>query len=146
MINIRSPVTDRTYLLSAVLEASLLGLWIPPTYAISKVVASSLTVRKSTAATLAFCGINLCVSRSSSPHERYVNSLSAFRLLNTLGNFVLLTEPALWRRKKPGLPLRTRVFYRLVAFLVFWTYPRAVEQSYRPRGGVERRKFAARRL
>lgn len=62
LINIRSPATDRTYLLSAALEASLLGLWIPPTYAISKIVASSPTVRKSAAATLAFCGINLCVA------------------------------------------------------------------------------------
>ena len=59
LINIRCPVTDRTYLLSAVLEASLLGLWIPPTYAISKIVVSAATVRKSTSATLAFCGINL---------------------------------------------------------------------------------------
>lgn len=62
LINIRSPVTDRTYLISAALEASLLGLWIPPTYAISNIVASSATVRKATVATLAFCGINLYVA------------------------------------------------------------------------------------
>lgn len=85
-------------------------------------------------------------SHTTLPVTYRTNILSAFRLLNTLGNLVLLTEPPLWRRKKPGLSRCTRALNRLVAFLVFWTYPRAVEQSYRPRGEVERRKFEARRL
>ena len=48
---------DRTYKVTLALELIILGLWIPPTYTISK----SLTpgTPDSTVVTLAFCGINL---------------------------------------------------------------------------------------
>ncbi|SPO03627.1 uncharacterized protein DNG_06310 [Cephalotrichum gorgonifer] len=116
VINVRSPVVDKTYTWSALLEAILLGLWIPPTYAIASVAADSTgAVPNSTIATLAFCALNL-----------------GFRLLNTLGNIILITNPPLWRRKKPNLSPPTRLLNSVVAFLVFWTYPRAVEQFHHP--------------
>ncbi|KAL2105068.1 hypothetical protein VUR80DRAFT_9063 [Thermomyces stellatus] len=127
VLNVRSPSVDRTYKVSLAMELIILGLWIPPTYAISK----SLTTDppQSTVVTLSFCGINL-----------------AFRLMNVIGNILLISEPPLWRRNKPGLPRARRLLNLLVALLVFWTYPRAVEQSYQPRGEKERRMYAARRL
>lgn len=66
--------------------------------------------------------------------------------MNVIGNILLISEPPLWRRNKPGLPRARRLLNLLVALLVFWTYPRAVEQSYQPRGEKERRMYAARRL
>ena len=62
-----------------------------------------------------------------------------------LGNAILITEPPLWRRKKPGLSMAARLGYLPVALLVFWTYPRAVEQSYTPRTKREKRLYEARR-
>lgn len=59
VLNVRSPSVDRTYKVSLAMELIILGLWIPPTYAISK----SLTTDppQSTVVTLSFCGINLYV-------------------------------------------------------------------------------------
>lgn len=155
VLNSRCPIADRTYVKSLALELVLLGLWIAPTYAVASSVASvsPAAVPKSSVATLAFCGLNLYVyphPHITSP-PRYPslmntsNSTSAFRLLNVLGNAVLLTEPALWRRKKPGLPLPARLAHLAVALLVFWTYPRAVEQHYRPPSKRERKLYEARR-
>ncbi|CAI4220130.1 unnamed protein product [Parascedosporium putredinis] len=90
LINIRRPTTDRNYHWSLAIELVLLGLWIAPTYAIASTAAAlpSSAVSKATAATLTFCVLNLL-----------------FRLLNTLGNLILLFEFRFWRRKKPDLPL-----------------------------------------
>ncbi|PKS05599.1 hypothetical protein jhhlp_008117 [Lomentospora prolificans] len=116
LINMRRPMTDRTYHWSLGFELTLLGLWIAPTYAISSTITSpDFNVTQSTIATLAFCGLNLL-----------------FRLFNTLGNLILLSEFKFWRRKKPDLPLTHRFINCVVAGLVFWTYPRAIEQSYTP--------------
>lgn len=65
--------------------------------------------------------------------------------MNVVGNIILISEPALWRRKKPGLSRGRRAAGCIVAFFVFWTYPRAVEQSYQPKGDKERRAYDARR-
>lgn len=65
--------------------------------------------------------------------------------MNVVGNTLLLFEPALWRRKKPGLSRGRRALNRLVALLVFWTNPSAVERPYRPKGEKERRVYEARR-
>ena len=62
-----------------------------------------------------------------------------------IGNLVLLTEPPVWRRRKPGLTLPARAANFAVAFFVFWTYPRAIEQSYQPKSERERKLFEARR-
>jgi len=67
---------------------------------------------------------------SITANARLVSSI--FRLFNTLGNLILLSEFKFWRRKKPDLPLPHRLFNFFVVALVFWTYPRAVEQSYPP--------------
>lgn len=58
---------------------------------------------------------------------------------------ILLTEPPLWRRKKPGLSAARRLLNLVVALFVFWTYPRAVEQTYHPRGKKAQELYAARR-
>ena len=71
VLNARSPTCDRTYGITLALELIILGLWIPPTYAISKIVASSATVPQSTIVTLAFCGLNLYVSLSPIFSERH---------------------------------------------------------------------------
>lgn len=65
--------------------------------------------------------------------------------MNVVGNIILISDPPLWRRKKPGLSRGQRALQRVVAFFVFWTYPHAVEQSYQPKGDKERRIYDARR-
>lgn len=50
---------DRTYKVTLGLELIILGLWIPPTYAIARNLTAS--PHQSTVVTLAFSGINLYV-------------------------------------------------------------------------------------
>lgn len=59
VLNMRSPAAGGAYKAALALELIILGLWIPPTYAIAGNLAAS--PRQSTVAALAFCGINLYV-------------------------------------------------------------------------------------
>ncbi|KAF4977552.1 hypothetical protein FZEAL_5923 [Fusarium zealandicum] len=104
----------RTYHWALILELGILVLWIPPMYAIIR-EARHEPARPSKAdiATLFFVACNIM-----------------FRLLNVLGNTILVSEYKLWRRYRPGRSLARRALYQIIAFLVFWTYPQSVEQRY----------------
>ncbi|KAH6885742.1 hypothetical protein B0T10DRAFT_83478 [Thelonectria olida] len=104
----------RTYHFTLFLEVAILSLWVPPLRTvIQHGAASSGGFSKSDIATLSFIAFNMF-----------------FRLLNALGNMILLCELKLWRRRRPNLPLWHRILYKVVAVLALWTYPQSVEQIY----------------
>ncbi|ORY59968.1 uncharacterized protein BCR38DRAFT_350055 [Pseudomassariella vexata] len=103
----------RTYHWVGLLELAIVGLWIPPIYAVSKAVQREIL--GSSVAALAFFAINMI-----------------FRLLNFIGNIVLMFEYDLTKRYAPQIPLRGRLMNLLMTGLVYWTYPQCVEQRYPP--------------
>ncbi|KAH7153077.1 hypothetical protein EDB81DRAFT_882025 [Dactylonectria macrodidyma] len=103
----------RTYHFTLLLEVCVLLVWVPPLYAIVKDAMASDNFSKPVVATLSFVVLNMW-----------------FRVLNIMGNAILVSEYKLWRRHRPGLTLGRRVIHKIIAVLVFWTYPQSVEQVY----------------
>ncbi|KAL2684701.1 hypothetical protein Neosp_005787 [[Neocosmospora] mangrovei] len=66
---------------------------------------------------------------------------SMFRVINVLGNTVLMSEYKLWRRHRPGQSPVQRVLSKTAAILVFWTYPQSVEQKYPGKWWLTRREL-----
>lgn len=114
----------RTYHFTLFLELSALGLWVAPLYTIIKDAnTSSAGFSKAVVATLFFVALNMW-----------------FRLLNVLGNMILVCEYKLWRRHRPELTLGQRILYKTITVLVFWTYPQSVEQVYPGKWWFTRRR------
>ncbi|KAK7423873.1 hypothetical protein QQX98_000744 [Neonectria punicea] len=104
----------RTYHFTLFLELAILGVWVPPLYAIIKDGPGSPEgFSKADVATIIFIALNMW-----------------FRFLNALGNMILVSEYKLWRRHRPDLTLGQRIVFKITAVLVFWTYPQIVEQTY----------------
>lgn len=55
-----------------------------------------------------------------------------FRLLNFIGNIVLLCEYDMTKHYAPQQSLKRRLLNMLMAGLIYWTYPQCVEQRYPP--------------
>ncbi|KAF5703015.1 hypothetical protein FGLOB1_9274 [Fusarium globosum] len=53
-----------------------------------------------------------------------------FRFINVLGNTLLVSEYKLWRRYMPNQSRPARVLNKVIAFLIFWTYPPSIEQKF----------------
>ncbi|KPM36327.1 hypothetical protein AK830_g10256 [Neonectria ditissima] len=114
----------RTYHFTLFLELAILALWMPPLYAIVKdAPGSTKGFSKAAVATIAFIALNMW-----------------FRLLNVLGNVILVSEYKIWRRHRPGLTLGQRIVLKVTAVLVFWTYPQIVEQTYPGKWWFTRRR------
>jgi hypothetical protein len=64
-----------------------------------------------------------------------------FRVVNVLGNAVLMSEYKLWRRHRPNQSLAQRALNKTAAILVFWTYPQSVEQKYPGKWWLTRREL-----
>ncbi|KAK4159732.1 hypothetical protein QBC43DRAFT_293753 [Cladorrhinum sp. PSN259] len=107
----------RTYHWTFSLELIILGLWILPVYSIASEIAKHPEddVPRSTQASLAMFGLNIL-----------------FRLLNLLGNVILVFKPDLTRRRRPDVTAVKRAWYKVVCSLVFWTYPQSLEQKHPP--------------
>ncbi|KAK1672080.1 hypothetical protein BDP55DRAFT_635288 [Colletotrichum godetiae] len=107
----------RTYHFSLILETAILGLWCLPIYVLVKDVEDGIAglFDRRVTVTLVFIVLNMF-----------------FRLLNVLGSIVLTLEWRHFARKKPRLKPAARFFNMILAGLVYWTYPQAVEQEYPP--------------
>jgi len=107
----------RTYHCTLVLELVILGLWIPPIYHIATEVANASggPISRSTQATLALFALNVL-----------------FRLVNILGNVVLLCRFDTTTRHRYSLSMWKRPFHYLGTVLVMWTYPQSLEQKLPP--------------
>ncbi|KAK1986344.1 F-box domain-containing protein [Colletotrichum cereale] len=107
----------RTYHFTGVLEAAILALWCLPLYVLVNDVEGGVEGAwdRRVLVTLIFIVLNM-----------------AFRLLNLLGNIILTLEWRHFARKKPRLTPAGRFANMVLAFLVYWTYPQAVEQEYPP--------------
>lgn len=109
----------RTYNWTFGLELIILGLWIPPIYHVAKLVDDDLDagirVDSSTWASLVFFGISML-----------------FRLMNVIGNFVLLFHPDLTRRRRPRVVWWRKGLYKLACVVVFFTYPQSIEAKLPP--------------
>ncbi|KAM5361742.1 hypothetical protein ACJZ2D_012915 [Fusarium nematophilum] len=104
----------RTYHWSLILELGILALWIPPLYAIiGKMHETRQRPSKADIATIFFIACNMM-----------------FRLVNVIGNTILVSEYKLWRRHRPNLSPPWKALYKVIAFFVFWTYPQSIEQRY----------------
>ncbi|KAH7181888.1 hypothetical protein DER46DRAFT_670186 [Fusarium sp. MPI-SDFR-AT-0072] len=53
-----------------------------------------------------------------------------FRFINVLGNTLLVSEYKLWRRYMPNQSRPSRILNKVIAFLIFWTYPPSIEQKF----------------
>ncbi|KAM0224532.1 hypothetical protein ACHAQD_002107 [Fusarium lateritium] len=62
-----------------------------------------------------------------------------FRFINILGNILLAAEYELWRRFRPGQSMPRRALNKMIAFLIFWTYPPSIEQKYPGRWWLTKR-------
>ncbi|KAK2046590.1 hypothetical protein LZ31DRAFT_188226 [Colletotrichum somersetense] len=107
----------RTYHFTGVLEGAILALWCLPLYVLVNDVEGGVEGAwdRRVLVTLIFIVLNM-----------------AFRLLNLLGNIILTLEWRHFARKKPRLTPAGRFANMVLAFLVYWTYPQAVEQEYPP--------------
>ncbi|KAK4216466.1 hypothetical protein QBC37DRAFT_279289 [Rhypophila decipiens] len=103
----------RTYQYTWVLEFIILGLWGPPIYYLAHDIAAhpEMPVPKYTQAALAMFGLN-----------------ALFRLVNVLGNTVLFFGYEITKTYRPGAPLWRKIVNPTFAFLIFWTYPQALER------------------
>ncbi|KAL5619524.1 hypothetical protein FOVSG1_001746 [Fusarium oxysporum f. sp. vasinfectum] len=104
----------RTYHWSLLLEMGILGLWIPPlTGVVRTMEKGSEGVRAADIATIFFIACNIL-----------------FRFINVLGNTLLVSEYKLWRRYMPNQSRPSRILNKVIAFLIFWTYPPSIEQKF----------------
>ncbi|KAK3387909.1 hypothetical protein B0H63DRAFT_521926 [Podospora didyma] len=108
----------RTYHYTLFLELVILCLWIPPVYFVATEISNKGpedTVPKSIQAALAMFCLNML-----------------FRLFNVFGNVVLFFEYDMTRIRRPKVSIWRKMFHPIAAFLVFWTYPQAMEQKFPP--------------
>ncbi|KAF5601830.1 uncharacterized protein FSUBG_8002 [Fusarium subglutinans] len=104
----------RTYHWSLLLEMGIFGLWIPPLTGVVRTMGKGVEgVRAADIATVFFIACNML-----------------FRFINVLGNTLLVSEYKLWRRYMPNQPRPIRILNKVIAFLIFWTYPPSIEQKF----------------
>ncbi|GJC83759.1 hypothetical protein ColLi_06597 [Colletotrichum liriopes] len=124
----------RTYHFTGILEAAILALWCLPLYVLVNDVEDGINGAwdRRVTVTLIFIVLNMYVSSHSYHMSTTTHISRAFRLLNFLGNIILTLEWRHFARKKPRLTPAGRFGNMVLAFLVYWTYPQAVEQEYPP--------------
>ncbi|PNH62776.1 hypothetical protein VD0002_g5376 [Verticillium dahliae] len=110
------------------LEFTILGLGIPPLYVMIREMQAEYDAGKVAAEVLLIMHLII-------------------RLINVLGNIVLFLEYDVTKHHAPGLsPLRRHLINPLIAGLVFWTSPRALENLWIGRGKHPRHKSLRRGL
>ncbi|CAN8097774.1 unnamed protein product [Discula destructiva] len=107
----------RTYHWALLIELAIVGLWIPPVYKISKELATSTLgiSMKAAVAIVAFVALNML-----------------FRVINILGNIILLNEYDRTKHHVPRIPIWRRFMNPVLTALIFWTYPQHVERKSAP--------------
>ena len=55
-----------------------------------------------------------------------------FRLLNIIGNIVLISEYDRTRHYVPRIPIWRRFMNPILTALIFWTYPQHAERKFPP--------------
>ncbi|KAF5548025.1 hypothetical protein FPHYL_10033 [Fusarium phyllophilum] len=95
-------------------EMGIFGLWIPLLTGVVRTMGNGTEgVRMADIATIFFIACNML-----------------FRFINVLGNTLLVSEYKLWRRYMPNQSRPTRILNKVIAFLIFWTYPPSIEQKF----------------
>ncbi|KAL2158765.1 hypothetical protein VTH06DRAFT_3956 [Thermothelomyces fergusii] len=114
-VGIRGVVRRVHHWILLVLELVILSLWIPPVYslALDLVATPGGSAPRSTRATLAIFALNML-----------------FRLLNVLGNIVLLVGFDITTSYRSGISIWKRSVHYLASGLILWTYPRVAEEKY----------------
>ncbi|KAI1012795.1 hypothetical protein LB504_008316 [Fusarium proliferatum] len=108
-------------------ELSIFGLWIPPLTGVVRTMGiRSEGVRAADIATIFFIACNML-----------------FRFINILGNTLLVSEYKLWRRYMPNQSRPARILNKVIAFLIFWTYPPSIEQKFPGKWWFSRRNTQA---
>ncbi|KAI1843228.1 hypothetical protein JX265_012198 [Neoarthrinium moseri] len=108
----------RTYHWVGMVELVIMGLWIPPIYAVARDLQDGGVGSRpfeSSVAALAFFATNML-----------------FRLFNCIGNIVLTLGYDMTKHYAPQITLRRRLMNLLMTGLIYWTYPQCVEQRYPP--------------
>ncbi|KAK1761547.1 hypothetical protein QBC47DRAFT_31179 [Echria macrotheca] len=105
----------RTYHWTLLFESAILGLWVPPVYHIASQIGQlgDEPLPRSTIVALVFFAFNII-----------------FRLFNVLGNIVLMCGFNMTRRHWPNPSRWRKICHPILSFLVFWTYPQAVDRKY----------------
>lgn len=106
------PIRVRFYLRDLLIELIILGLWVAPVYSISKRFKDGTTPSRATQATIAFIGLNML-----------------FRLLNIMGNIVLLCRYDWTKHHVPGISIWDRITGPILMVLVMWTWPQCIERT-----------------
>ncbi|KAK4455274.1 hypothetical protein QBC34DRAFT_66577 [Podospora aff. communis PSN243] len=101
------------------LETTILGLWIPPVYYLAKEMwlinnFRDYPIPKSSIAALTMWALNML-----------------FRLLNVLGNLILLSGYDMTRRHRPSPGIFRKMVHPVLSRLVFWTYPQSLERTWK---------------
>ncbi|KAJ4405028.1 hypothetical protein N0V82_010390 [Gnomoniopsis sp. IMI 355080] len=107
----------RTYHLALLIELAIVGLWIPPIYHIGKEIATRTLelAAKPAIAIIAFVGLNML-----------------FRVINILGNIILISEYDRTKHYVPRIPIWRRFMNPILTALIFWTYPQHAERKFGP--------------
>lgn len=106
----------RTYIWTALVELTILGLWVVPLVYVSRHLGHDDDEDFAVSvAALVFYGLNIL-----------------FRFLNTAGNVILIFEWDLTKRCAPDVPTGHRIINWIMTGLILWTYPPSVEQRYPP--------------
>ncbi|KAG5750284.1 hypothetical protein H9Q70_007063 [Fusarium xylarioides] len=96
------------------LKMGIFGLWIPPLTGVVRTMGKGAEgVQAADIATIFFIACNML-----------------FRFINVLGNTLLVSEYKLWRRYMPNQSRPARILNKVIAFLIFWTYPPSIEQKF----------------
>ncbi|KAF5720675.1 hypothetical protein FMUND_4057 [Fusarium mundagurra] len=96
------------------LKMGIFGLWIPPLTVVVRTMGKGTEEdRGADIATIFFIACNML-----------------FRFINVLGNTLLVSEYKLWRRYMPNQSRPARILNKVIAFLIFWTYPPSIEQKF----------------
>ncbi|KAI0879971.1 uncharacterized protein GGS22DRAFT_193747 [Annulohypoxylon maeteangense] len=105
----------RAYHCVGVLELVILGLWVPPMYAVARGLEEGAVPKRSAVTALVFYAVNMI-----------------FRLLNFIGNVLLMFRYDITKHYVPQQSPMRKLLNMLMAGLIYWTDPHFIVQRYPP--------------
>ncbi|KAK0651069.1 hypothetical protein B0T16DRAFT_309078, partial [Cercophora newfieldiana] len=113
---LRGRKSGRGILVTMLVELAILALWIPPVYYLARefqvMVEQGKPIPRSSTVTMAMFALNM-----------------VFRLLNVLGNLIVLCGYDMTRRHRPNPGMWRKMIHPLLSRLVFWTYPQSLQRK-----------------
>lgn len=131
---ITQPLRRYCYFIFLFLELAMVGCWIPPVYYVSTSIAAhppgEAVPRTTVASLVLFCLVLYVPSpKHADVGAGYSPRSSIFRLINIIGDVVIVSGYNLARRKRPQVSRGRRLTYPVMLWLVTWTYPPSVGNS-----------------